>query len=474
MSKYKRLLSNTAILGAGTFTSKLLVFLMMPFYTAVLSTTEFGVADLLSQTANLIIPLASVGICDGLFRFTLDAEEKDRKKIFSVAFTVLLIGAAVSLLLLQILRFFDTLGGYIGLIAAYVLAANLHSLCANYIRAQGKTGAFALQGIANTVLTVLFNLLFLLVFDMGTTGYVLSVVMADFTVTLVLFFGMRLYRDLSFRTFDRDAAKEMLKFSIPYIPTSIMWLITSVSDRYIVTAWCGADVNGLYAAAYKLPTLISLASTVFMEAWQFSTVKDALPEERKGFFGAVFENYMSVMFMGASVLIAGSQILTKLLLSDSFYSSWKYIPVLTVALVFSSLSAFFGSVYFLEKKSLMTMITAMAGALVNVVLNFVLIPSHGAMGAAVATFISYLAAYAIRAYDTRRYLAFPMHHLRVAVNTVALLFQAFVMIEGIRYWKYIQIMILLFLLIFNGKGIVLTVGNLCRGFFDKKFKNKKN
>ena len=70
MGKYKKLLSNTAILGAGTFTSKVLVFLLMPLYTALLSTEQFGVADILTQTANLLIPLSCLGIGDALFRFT--------------------------------------------------------------------------------------------------------------------------------------------------------------------------------------------------------------------------------------------------------------------------------------------------------------------------------------------------------------------------------------------------------------------
>ena len=77
MGKYKRLISNTVILGAGTFASKVLVFLLMPLYTSILSTAEYGTADILTQTASLIIPLASVGICDALFRFALDTAEED-------------------------------------------------------------------------------------------------------------------------------------------------------------------------------------------------------------------------------------------------------------------------------------------------------------------------------------------------------------------------------------------------------------
>ena len=177
---------------------------------------------------------------------------------------------------------------------------------------------------------------------------------------------------------------------------------------------------------------------------------------------------MSIMFVGASFLIAGSKIFTRLLLADSYYSSWEFVPILVVAMIFSSFSAFFGSVYFLEKKSTMSMLTAMAGAIVNVILNFLLIPRHGAMGAAVATLISYLCTYAIRAYDTAHYVKFCQHHVRVTINTALLLAQACIMIAEPRYWQYVQIGMVVFLLAFNGKGIVLSIKQI----FDEKISKK--
>lgn len=466
MSRYKRLLSNTAILGAGTFASKVLVFLLMPFYTSILSASEFGTADILSQTANLLMPLAAVGICDGLFRFVLDADDENKKRILSSATAVLGIGSIALVAFIQILNLFSVFKGYVMLVAFYVIAANFHLAFANFVRAEGKTTAFAIQGIANTVSTILFNIIFLAVFDMGVLGYVLSVVVSDTIITIALIFSCKIYKNIDFRAVDKKMLGEMLKFSIPYITTTMMWLITSVSDRYIVTAFNGTEENGLYAAAYKIPTLVSLASGVFIEAWQLSSVKDALPEERSSFFGSVYKNYMSLMFMGASFIIAAAQIFMRLLLADSYFISWRYVPILVIATVFSALSAFMGSVYFLEKKSLLSMLTAMSGAIINVVINLMLIPKHGAMGAAVATFISYLAVYTIRALDTGNYVRFKLHLPRVIINTIVLFAQSIVMLEEIRYWKYMQLFALLFLLIFNGQGIV-------RGFlqiFSKKVK----
>ena len=473
MGKYKRLVSNTAVLGVGTFASKVLVFLLMPLYTSILSASEFGVADLITQTANLLIPLASVGICDALFRFTLDAEGADRKKIFTASMLVLLLGSVgISVICGALMLTNIEASIYFPLIALYVVCSNFHSACAHYMRAKGKSVLFAVQGIINTVLTISLNILFLIVFDMGSLGYVLSVVVADLVLALGLFFGCRMWREISTREFDRTVLKNILKFSIPYIPTTMLWLITSVSDRYIVTLYCGTEIQGLYAAASKIPTLVILVSGVFIEAWHFSTVKDASLEERASFFSTVFKNYMSVMFMGASVLIACSKIFTSLLLADSYYSSWEYVPLLVVAMIFSAFSAFFGSVYFVEKKSMLSMLTALAGAVINVILNFILIPKHGAMGAAVATLISYVATYAIRSYDTANYLKFNQHRVRVIINTAVLLVQCVVMITAVPYWNFIQIGILAFMLVFNGKGILISVLNVAGKFLRKK--NKKN
>lgn len=457
MGKYKRLLSNTAILGIGTFASKVLVFLLMPFYTSVLSTDQFGVSDILTQTANLLIPLAAIGICDGIFRFALDSSEHgeiSERQVLSGGVLVLAVGSALCVAFVQALRLFDIFDGYVWLIAAYVLCANFHAAFANFLRAKGKTTLFAAQGILNTVLTIGLNVLFLVVFDMGTLGYVLSVVVADLCVTLFLFFVARMWRYLSFKEIDLPLVKKMLRFGIPYIPTTMLWLITAASDRYIVTAYCGEAENGLYAAAYKLPTMLSLVCGVFIEAWHFSTVKDAEPEERSAFFGDVFKNYMGIIFMGASGIIAFSKILTKLLLADSYYSSWEFVPVLTLATAFSALVSFLGSVYFLEKRSMLSMFTAMAGAIVNVVLNFVMIPNHGAMGAAVATLLSYMTVYVIRAYDTRFYLKFNLHTLKVIINFIVVTAQALIMLSEIRYWAYMQIGFVAFMLVFNGKDIV--------------------
>ena len=198
-------------------------------------------------------------------------------------------------------------------------------------------------------------------------------------------------------------------------------------------------------------------------------MNDVTEEERSKFFSTVYKNYMSIMFMGTSVLILMSKVLTTMLLNSSYYISWKYVPVLGVAMIFSAFSSFMGSVYFIEKKSVMALITASVGALSNVVLNFILIPFYGAMGAAIATAISYAIVFAIRALNTRKYLKFKLHICKIIINTLAIVAQAVIMILELPFWIFWQLGMVLFLIAFNAKDIIVAI----KGFLGNFLKNKK-
>ncbi len=138
MNKYKKLLSNTLIFGIGTFSSKVMVYLLMPLYTALLSKGEYSTADLITQAANLLMPLAAIGMYDGIFRFSIDAGEKKRE-VFSSGMALLFIGSGIFTLLSPILWQFDYFEGYNWLIVVFVITANLQCAVSFYVRGLGYT-----------------------------------------------------------------------------------------------------------------------------------------------------------------------------------------------------------------------------------------------------------------------------------------------------------------------------------------------
>ncbi len=453
-NKYNTLLSNTLLISMGTFGSKILVFLMVRFYTGYLTPSDYSTADLITQTANLLFPLISVGIADGVFRFVMDIES-DKKSVLTIGFWCITIGALAFFGIVPLLGFIEDFKGYIWLIVVYTLASCYHSLCVYYLRGIGKTALFALQGIINTALVIILNILFLAVFDMGITGYVLSVVLADTLSTLFLVVKEKMWRDFTLHP-QKGLLKPMLKYSIPLIPTTIFWWITSVSNRYMVNEIIGSDANGLYAVAYKLPTILTLVSTMFMQAWQYSAVAEdeGDREEHAKFFGTVWRSFQGVMFLAGSGVIAFTKVVMKLLTSDEFYESWKYVPLLSVAMVFTAFASFTGTVYTLNKKSVMSFLTAFIGASSNIVLNLALIPALGVQGAAIATVGSYLLVFIVRCVSVKRYIPFKLYSGHIAINTVILFVQAGAILYEVPYWIAIEAACMTAMLALNYKFLL--------------------
>ena len=458
-NKYQTLAGNTMKLGIGTFGSKILVFLMVRFYTEYLSPADYGTADLITQTANLLIPLVSLGITDAVFRFAMDDAE-DAKCVFTTGLRTLAIGSAI---LAVIACFVSAKCGVDSawLIAAFIIASNFHSLCAQFIRARGEMTLFAAQGLLNTILVIVLNILFLAVFRLGVTGYVMSTVAADVITTCFLALRVRLWR-FSAKVTANGLFRRMLGYCVPLIPTAVFWWITSVSDRYMITAWIGAAANGVYAVASKLPTILTVLSSVFMDAWLFSAVTELRngDEEHLKFYGSVWRTFLAGMVLSTSGVIAFTKIAVRLLAEEEFFSAWEFVPVLCLAMVFAAFSTFLNSAYVVAKKSGLSFWTAMLGAVSNIILNLLLIPRIGVMGAAIATLYSYVLVFIVRAISIRRLLPFPLAIPTVSADMLILTVQAAVMTMQPRGWILTQAICLAALLILNAKPLLLAVNKL--------------
>ena len=165
--------------------------MLTPFYTSILSESEYGVTDILIQTGNFLIPLFSAGIVNSVLRFGLD-DQADKACIFTTGLTVIVTGECFIVLFYPLLQNIGIVEDYAILLLLYILMANLHSICSSMAQALGRVRLYAVSGILCTALMVGLNILLLSVFRLGVTGYVLSNVIADALSALLLFFALRL------------------------------------------------------------------------------------------------------------------------------------------------------------------------------------------------------------------------------------------------------------------------------------------
>ena len=323
------------------------------------------------------------------------------------------------------------------LIYVFVLTSGFRQLCQQFVRGSGHVKLFAIDGILATVTYLLFTMLFLGVFKWGVTGYILAIVASDFCSVLFFTVTAKLYRYVRFKGVRRQTGRDMLRYCVPMIPTIILWWIINVSDRYMVTYFVGSSANGLYSAASKIPNLVIMCASVFTDAWQLSAVDEYNNKDTARFFSKIFRVYCGGTFFVASFLILTCKIITKVLVADAYFDSWQYVPVLIISTVFSCLVNFLASIYMAEKKNIMAMVTALTGAVTNVVLNLILIPRMGANGAAVATACAFVVVFLTRSRDTRRFIKINYQPVVLTCQTVVLVAQtvAALCLQGV--WFYV-------------------------------------
>ncbi|MGN1422606.1 MAG: lipopolysaccharide biosynthesis protein [Oscillospiraceae bacterium] len=418
MNKYQTLASNTVVLAIGQFSSKLLVYFMLRFYTSMLGTDGFGDVNNIINASALLISVVTLSISEGVLRYALD-KANNGKMVFSIGINVAVCGLVLFAAAVPLVGLIPMLKGYEWMIFVYVCTGSIKGICGIYVRASGRVGLFAIDGIITTVSMILYNLLFLGLFKMGILGYVLSVSLGDLTSIIFLTFTAKLYK--TYRPFGNDKAlyRGMLRYSIPLMPTSVMWWIVNVSDTFMITSILGSSANGIYSFAYKFPNLAAIVVGIFSQAWHMSAITERNSRTISNFYTNIFSMMQTVMFLAASgIMLVLRPIIMPFFGSEDFQPAYFYVPLLLCAVIFQSFNNFLSSIYEASKKTSHALVSSIIGAAVNIALNLLLINLIGIIGAAIATLASYVIVFIFRINDTKKYLYMKVYWAKIAVNLV--------------------------------------------------------
>lgn len=460
MNKYQKLVNNTLIFAVGTLGAKLLSFVLVRLYTGCMSTEQYSTADLLYQAVNVLYPVVTFSMADAIIRFGLD-KAYDNKKIYTAALTASAGGLLLLAVLTPVINCVNVFKGWGLLLFVYCFFSSFKQLALNFVRARGLVKLFAFDGIMSTLIIVISNLILLLKFDLGVTGYICSIIISDALTLLGLTVIVELYKFVDFKRLDKQLLREMMKYSLPLIPTYILWWITSASDRWFVIDMISSHDNGIYSAAYKIPTLLLLVTTLFNQAWQMSAIENKDQKDLPDFYTRIYGAYSSVLFMGAAGLIMIVKPLTYLLVDNdpakNYVFAYHYTPILIIAMIFQCLCQFMSSIYSVRKKSMNSMLTSLVAAAVNIVLNILLIPRLGVYGAALATAASYFACFMVRIFDARSYVKFNVSWFKMIVNMVVVGYMAIVAILEPKM-TYLQLIVLFIaVVVFNFDAVISTL-----------------
>lgn len=465
MSRYKYLANNIVLFTISNFVSKILIFLLIPLYARILTPLQYGVIDIIQTTVNLAFPIFTISLSESIIRYLLE-KNSNKESILKASASIFLKGNILVIAVALLSLFFNISLKYVIIFIVFYFFYSLYNLLLSFSRGIEKIKLMVGTSILNVIILIFLNLVLLVKLKMGLEGYFISLIIANFITSIILIVGIKprkvfkLEKNKDIEKENKDIEKEMIRYGKPLVFNSIGWWISSASDRYVVTFFCGAAINGLYSMAYKIPTILTVVQNIFIQAWQITALKEYKKEDAKKLFSKVYEYYNFILIAITSIILLVLKLASKIVFGIEFFEAWKYVPFLLLSVIFGALSGFIGTIFCAEKDSKIYSISTIIGAIINIVMNLILVPFIGAMGAAFATCISYIVIHIIRCQLVKKYMILDINRKVTISNYIIVMFQSLVLIFNIKYQFYINILAIVMICVINNKKIEEVITKL--------------
>ena len=257
--------------------TKLVQFLLLPLYTSVLSTADYGTVDYINTIALFCVPAVSLLMDEALFRFLIDCRTDEGRAKAVTASCVVLLAGCVSFTVLAILVWLLFKPENAGWVVGLVVAGALLQMASAVLRGFGDTVGYSVMNFTASALTILLNVLFIAILRWGGGWHALCYGHCSGRCCLVFMVMRKLWRYIDPSTFSISYARDLLRYSFPLIPNKVSWTINNLLDRLIIMNTLGASAAGVYAVSYKFPGVMDQVYGFFYQSWKESSARALSP-----------------------------------------------------------------------------------------------------------------------------------------------------------------------------------------------------
>lgn len=426
--KDKELLRDTAIIGFGNIFSKGIIFFLIPLQTAVMSTSNYGVAEMLFNLVNILIPVFTLGIAEAGMRFSVDSDSLEkRKSVFQIITVLPLIGGGVlGILSLPTFFYYHEYQNYFLQLLLLYLFFSLREIYLQFSKGINNLRLFSVGSILFSFTLFVFSYYFLVVKDLGVIGYLNSYIWANLLTILFLFYygDFKKYCHFTLMNVDKKLLKAMVFYSLPLVSNLLAWWITNLSNRYILAYFCTLDDVGVYSALAKFSLILSTIYGVFFQSWQLNAAKNINMQGRKEFFSKVHSYFVFAVILGSVIFMILADFIAPIFIRGNFSAAYQYLPGIVLTGTVSCFPMYWGAIYGALKDTKGAFYSTLCGGAVSIVFNFWLIPKYGIYGAVVSTVVSYLVVTVYRIVDINKILNIELSLFRHILGLLILFAQA--------------------------------------------------
>ena len=469
MNREKSLVKNTIIITIGKICTQLITFFLLPVYTALLSTEEYGTVDLLNTLVSLCIPIVTFQIEQALFRHLIDNRNNDieiKNTITTTLITITVQSILYLIIFICIAPFIHNQYKYY--LATNVIACIFSSIMLQISRGLGDNKNYAIGSFITAFTTVLLNVLFIVGFKWGAYGMLTATLIGNVMCSLYIFLIKKVYKYINIKLYSKKLLKKLWKYSLPLIPNAISWWIFNSSDRIIVSSILGIGDNGILSAAYKFSSVYITIYNIFNLTWTESASLHINDKDNNQFFSKIVDTTLRLFTGICFGIIVCMPFIFPIMINEKFGQAYNQIPILMISSLFNVVVGLISVIYIAKKDTKAVAKTSVCSAIINVVVNLALIKFVGLYAASISTLAAYLIMSIYRMYDVRKYI-------KIDLNKNFII-SVMVMIPVIFVCYYINnlylnitmiLLVLIYAWLINKKSVNLII-NMVKGKFLKK------
>ena len=397
-SYIKRILKHSVFYGISNLFVGLTAFILIPLYTQKLKPEEYGAYSIVALFGTIILYVYDMGMINALLRHYFEFSADDVENRRRITSTTLWFFVIVSFVFSGILFLTagkisaSILGGrqyvrFLQLMLAIIFFKSVSGVPMTVLRMKEKSILFMCLYALENLGIITLAYVFLSILNRGLSGVFESILLPAAIVAFLSF--VFTWRNYSFK-FSFKYLIKMLKYGSPlWLAMLFIWII-DFSDRYLIRYFLSLGDVGLYSLGYKFGQLTYMAVLSFLMCWGpilFTTAKEQNHQETL----ARLSTYVAAAFMLICLIVSffGREIVV-LMAESAYYSSYRVIPLISFSYYLYGIYMLFLSGILVSKQVFKQPIILGVASVINILLNIVLIPRQGIMGAAIATIITYL------------------------------------------------------------------------------------
>lgn len=405
MNKKQELLKNTGIISIGKISSQLVTFLLLPLYTTILSTEEYGTVDLILSYIQLLLPIVNLQLDQALFRFlvTKRSDKNEIKTIISTMgfFSVLQLVCYTAIFLIAQIFIHNEYKWFFLLNIIFSVYASFISNCS---RGLGDNVKYSFQSFIGVTANLLLNILFLVGLKIGANGMLLASGLSGLVSGTYGLFASRIYKYLSLHSVDKSRIRNYYSYSIPLIPNQLSWWVMKASDKTIINIFVSLAANGIIAVASKFSSAYIMVYNLFNLAWAESVVLHIDDNDGQEYLEETINSMFALFSSLCFGIIVCMPVAYPLLVNSSYMDGYNLVPIYMISVLFNVVVGLYSAIYVARQDTKAVAATSGIAALINIIVDLMLVKFIGVYAAPVSSVAGFGVVMVYRYFQSRKYI----------------------------------------------------------------------